>query len=281
MGDQIALDMEFSLTTLGTASAKPIVDKYSSAHVFNIRGRQFLVDCGEGTQVQLLRNHISLMKIDNILISHLHGDHIFGIFGVLSTMGLFGRTAPLHIYAPRDFSSIANFFRGHFGEGIKYEIVHHVLSCKEPEKICDTRTVDVYAFPLNHGIETFGFIFREKWPADWQTGLPQRNGRSAAYCSDTAPFPQEAEWLQGVDMIYHEATYTEEFREVANARFHSTALQAAELARKVGAKQLILGHFSSRYKDLDVILNEAREAFPQAVLAEENARFQIPVPERN
>lgn len=273
--------MEFSLTTLGTASAKPIVDKYSSAHVFNIRGRLFLVDCGEGTQVQLLRNHISLLKIDNLLISHLHGDHVFGIFGLLSTMGLFGRTAPLHIYAPRDFSSIANFFRGHFGEGIKYEIVHHSLSCREPELICDTRTADVYAFPLNHGIDTFGFLFREKWPPDWQTGLPQRNSRSAAYCSDTAPFEKEAEWVQGVDLLYHEATYTDEFREVANSRFHSTARQAAEVALKAGAGQLVLGHFSSRYKDLSVISDEARAVFPSVCLAGENERFQIPVPERN
>ena len=271
--------MEFSLTTLGTASAKPIVDKYPSAHVFNIRGRLFLVDCGEGTQVQLLRNKISMMKIDNILISHLHGDHVFGIFGLLSTLGMIGRTAPLHVYAPRDFSSILHFWQGHFGEGVPYEVVHHPLSAKAPELICELRTVDVLAFPLNHGIDTFGFIFREKWPLD-RAGNPMRLGRSAAYCSDTAPFPEESEWLKGVDLLYHEATYGEEMHDKAIARYHSTAARAATVAREAGVKQLVIGHFSSRYKDLNVLLEEARAIFPETVLAQENGRYVIPIPER-
>jgi len=272
--------MEFSLTTLGTASAKPIVGKYPSAHVFNIRGRLFLVDCGEGAQRQLARGHISLLKIDNILISHLHGDHVFGIFGVLSSMSLFGRTADLHVYAPRDFSSIVNFLKGHFGEGIKYNIVHHVLNCKSPELISEHRTVDVYAFPLKHGIETFGFLFKEKWPMDIHTGEPQRKGRIAAYCSDTAVFPQESEWLKGADLIYHEATYGSELESLAVQRFHSTAAQAANVAREAGASELILGHFSSRYKDLTPLLEEARGIFPATFLAEEMKTFTIPVPER-
>ncbi len=273
--------MEFSFTTLGSASAKPLSDRFQSCHLFNVRGRLFLTDCGEGAQMQLMRNRISLLKIDNILISHLHGDHVFGIFGILSTMGLFGRTSDLHIYAPRDFSSIVNFFKGHFGEGIKYEIIHHPLCCREPQLICDTRTAEVHAFPLNHGIDTFGFLIREKWPTDIATGLPQRRSRSAAYCSDTAPFEEEARWIEGVDLLYHEATYTEECRQVANRRFHSTARQAALVARQAGAGQLIMGHFSSRYKDLNVILDEAREVFEHSFLASENQRFIIPVPERN
>ena len=271
--------MEFSLTTLGTASAKPMVDKYPSAHVFNVRGRLFLVDCGEGAQVQLLRNRVSMMKIDNILISHLHGDHVFGIFGLLSTLSMLGRTAPLHVYAPRDFASILHFYLGHFGAGNKYEIVHHPLAVKAPEVICDLRTVEVLAFPMNHGIETFGFLFREKWPLD-REGRPMRRSRSAAYCSDTAPFPEEVEWLRGTDLIYHEATYGEEMRDKALARYHSTAAYAAQVAREAGASQLVLGHFSSRYKDLTVLLDEARAIFPEAVLARENERYVIPVPAR-
>lgn len=272
--------MEFSLTTLGTASAKPVVGKYPSAHVFNIRGRLFLVDCGEGAQRQLAKCHISLLKIDNILISHLHGDHVFGILGVLSSMSLYGRTADLHVYAPRDFSSIVNFLKSHFGEGIKFNVVHHVLNCKEPELICEHRTVDVYAFPLRHGIETFGFIFREKWPASIHTGGPQRIGRSAAYCGDTAVFPREAEWLRGVDLIYHEATYGSEMEALAVKRFHSTAAQAADVALKAGASQLVLGHFSSRYKDLTPLLDEARAIFPATFLAEELHKYEIPIPPR-
>lgn len=272
--------MEFSLTTLGTASAKPVAGKFSSAHVFNVRGRLFLVDCGEGTQMQLLANHISLLKIDSICISHMHGDHVFGIFGVLSTMGLFGRRAPLHVYAPRDFASVANFLKGHFGEGLKYEIVHHPLDCREPRLIAQHRTVDLYAFPLRHGIETYGFIFREKWPADILTGEPQRRSRSAAYCSDTAVFEQEAEWLRGVDLIYHEATYASDLERLAGARFHSTAAQAAGVASRAGASHLVIGHFSSRYKDPGVLLEEARAIFPQTDLAVENLKFTIPVPDR-
>ena len=271
--------MEFSLTTLGTASAKPVVDKYPSAHVFNIRGRLILVDCGEGTQVQLLRNRISMMKIDNVFLSHLHGDHVFGIFGLLSTLSMIGRTAPLHVYAPRDFSSILHFYQGHFGEGLRFEVVHHVLSSKAPETVCSLPTVDIEAFPLNHGIETYGFIFREKWPLDLQ-GRPMRKGRSAAYCSDTAPFPEESAWLQGVDLIYHEATYGEEMHDKALERYHSTAARAAQVALEAGASQLVLGHFSSRYKTLEGLLEEARAIFPATVLATENGRYTLPVPER-
>lgn len=268
--------MEFSLINLGTASAKPSVDKYPSAHVFNMRGRLFLVDCGEGAQVQMMRYGLSSFKMDHILISHMHGDHVFGIFGLLSTMGMLGRTAPLTIYAPRDFGSMLNFFLGHFGEGIKYEISHVVLGATSPELICETRTADVYAFPLNHGIPTFGFIFREKWKTSPLAPYP-RYCRSAAYCSDTAWFPQLAEWVRGVDLLYHEATYTEDMREQAVERFHSTAAQAAQVAREAGVGRLIVGHFSSRYKNADALLAEARAIFPETYAAQEGARFLVPL----
>ncbi|MBO4571010.1 MAG: ribonuclease Z [Bacteroidales bacterium] len=268
--------MEFSLTTLGSASAKPIVDRYSSVHVLNARGRLFLIDCCEGAQFQLVRYKFSLMKIDHIFISHLHGDHVFGIFGLLSTLTLLGRTAPLHIYAPRDFSSMLNFFRGHFGEGVKYPIEHHPLTFTNGmELICETKTADVYAFPLNHGIETYGFYFREKWQ-DHPLAPKDRYVRSAAYCCDTAPFPELEEYVRGADLLLHEATYTEEMRDVANGRFHSTAAQAADLARRAGVGKLIAAHFSSRYKDPEVLLQEARAIFPESYLASEGERFTVP-----
>ena len=266
--------MEFSLITLGTASAKPVVNKYPSAHVFNMRGRLFLVDCGEGTQVQLMRYRLSLFKMDHILLSHLHGDHVFGIFGLLSTMSMLGRTAPLKIFAPRDFSSMLRFFLAHFGEGIRYEIKHEVLSMKGPELICETRTADVYAFPLNHGIPTFGFLFREKWKELPLAPYPRRC-RSAAYCSDTAPFPELADWIRGVDLLYHETTYTDDMRSLALERHHSTARQAAEVARDAGVGRLIAGHFSSRYKDLSPLLEEARAIFPATDLACEGEHFKV------
>lgn len=267
--------MEFSLTTLGTASARPIVDKYSSVHVLNARGRLFLIDCCEGAQQQLVRHHLSMMKIDHIFISHLHGDHVFGIFGLLSTMALLGRRTDLHIYAPRDFSSILNFFLGHFGEGIKYSIEHHPLTFHDKRLVCETKTADVYAFPLNHCIETYGFLFVEKWQ-EHPMAPKDRYCRSVAYCSDTAPFEGLADNFKGVDILYHEATYTKEMQVLSNERFHSTAAQAAAAAVEAGAGRLVLGHFSSRYKDLNVFLEEACPIFPATCLAEEGMKFEIP-----
>lgn len=267
--------MEFSLTTLGTASAKPIVDKYSSVHVLNARGRLFLIDCCEGAQTQLVRHRLSMLKIDHIFISHLHGDHVFGIFGLLSTMALLGRRTDLHIYAPRDFSSILNFFMGHFGEGVKFNIEHHPLTFHDKQLICETKTADVYAFPLNHCIETYGFMFVEKWQ-EHPLAPKDRYVRSVAYCSDTAPFDRLTEWVKGADILFHETTYTRELQVAANERFHSTAEQAAKVAAEAGVGMLIAGHFSSRYKDLNVFLEEARPVFPATFLAEEGKKFEIP-----
>lgn len=271
--------MNFTLTTLGTASARPIVDKYQSAHVFNLHGRLFLIDCGEGTQVQLKRHRISKAKIDNILISHLHGDHVFGIFGMLSTMALDGRTAPLYIYAPRDFGSILHFFLAHFGEGVKYEIHHVPLTMKTMEQIAEFRNCTVSAFPLNHRIDCFGFRIDEKLraniPADAEGKVPQP--RSAAYCCDTAQFPELREWVRGVDLLLHEATFADEHVELAARMYHSTARQAAELAASAGVGRLILGHFSSRYPDLTILQDEARTVFPETFLASEGMNFDIPV----
>ena len=256
--------MNFTLTTLGTASARPMLDQHQSAHVFNVHGRLFLVDCGENVQVQLRRYGISKARIDNILISHLHGDHLFGIFGLLSTMALDGRTAPLYIYAPRDFGSVLRFFMAHFGEGVKYEIHHEPLAMKEPQRIIDFRNCVVTAFPLQHRIDCFGFRI-----------CYLKSGRSAAYCSDTAVFPEEAEWLSGTDLIYHEATFADEHADLAHKMFHSTAREAAQVAAAAGAKKLVLGHFSSRYQDLGVLLSQAREVFPESYLAEEGKLFEV------
>ena len=256
--------MNFTLTTLGTASARPMVDQHQSAHVFNLHGRLFLVDCGENVQVQLKRYKISKARLDNILISHLHGDHVFGIFGMLSTMSLDGRVAPLYIYAPRDFASVLHFFLGHFGEGIKYEIHHIPLEMKAPERIISLRNCEVEAFPLQHRIDCFGFRLKYL-----------KSGLSAAYCSDTAVFPEEAEWLQGTDLIYHEATFADEHVDLAHKMFHSTAREAAQVAAAAGAKKLVLGHFSSRYTDLGVLLSQAREVFPESYLAEEGKIFEV------
>ena len=156
--------MDFTLKVMGSASAKPVPERFQSAQVLSVRGRSFLIDCGEGVQTRLQQFGVSPMKIDSIFISHIHGDHVFGIFGLLSTMGMLSRPTPLNIYAPVSFGPILKFFLSYYGEGVGFEIRHIPLKMKEPETVYDTKSFEVLAFPLNHGIETFGFLFREKKP---------------------------------------------------------------------------------------------------------------------
>ena len=156
--------MDFTLTVLGTASAKPGPGRNQSAQVLSVHGRSFLIDCGEGVQTRLQECRISLLKIDSIFISHIHGDHVFGLFGLLSTMGMLSRMSPLNIYAPVSFGPILKFFLSYYGDGIPFEIRHIPMNMKVPEMIYHTKSLEIYAFPLNHKIETFGWLFREKEP---------------------------------------------------------------------------------------------------------------------
>ena len=156
--------MEFSFLTMGTASALPTANRYPSAHILTVRERLFLIDCGEGAQMQMRKYGVSFSRIDNIFISHLHGDHMFGLFGLMSTMAMGGRTTDLNIYAPQGFQRILDFFMSEFGEGIKYKIDFHPIQCREPLQIYDSKQVEVFAFPLVHRGETYGFLFKEKTP---------------------------------------------------------------------------------------------------------------------
>ena len=316
--------MEFSLLTLGTASALPTANRYPSAHILTVRERLFLIDCGEGTQMQLRRAGISFSKIDHIFISHLHGDHTYGLFGLLSTISMSNRTTPLYIYAPEGFKAFLDFFMSQFGEGVKYPIVHVVVKCSQPTEILRTKQVTVEAFPLVHRTETYGFLFKEAEPqvnvhkhliepnnlslyeiARLKEGLDivrdasfvDEDGniveyketllckdftykpyvpRSFAYCTDTMYFKRLSKWIENVDLMYHDSTYTTEFESLAKANFHSTSAQAAMCAKEANAKKLLLGHFSSRYKSLDEMLNEAREVFSNTFLAKEGIKFEIP-----
>ena len=157
--------MNFTLNVLGTASALPTTERYPSAQVLDVRGRLFMIDCGEGAQIQMRKAGISFLKVEHICLSHIHGDHIFGIFGLLSTMGMLGRSSILNIYAPADFGPVLSFFMDHFGEGVKYDINFVPLGMSSPEVVYQSRTVELLAFPLNHRVSTFGFIIREKIPA--------------------------------------------------------------------------------------------------------------------
>ncbi|MBO5634689.1 MAG: ribonuclease Z [Bacteroidales bacterium] len=309
--------MNFTLTVLGTASAKPTAGRHQSAQVLSVRGRSFLVDCGEGIQARLEEARISPMRIDSIFISHIHGDHVFGLPGLLSTMGMLSRTQPLNIYAPSNFGPLLKFFLSYYGEGISFEIRHIPLNMRAPEVIYQTKTLAVSAFPLNHGIETFGFIFREKEPQlnvkKWkideygltlseiaavkrgedvvrenpdgsftvlpidELGYKPFTPRSYAYCSDTAPFQEEAEWVKGVDILYHEATYLETYADLAAARHHSTTLQAARCALQAGAGKLVIGHYSSREKNVSLYEAECRSIFPETYAASDLDTFEVPL----
>ena len=309
--------MDFTLTVLGTASAKPVIGRQQSAQVLSVHGRSFLIDSGEGVQMRLQQCRLSPMKIDSIFISHIHGDHVFGLPGLLSTMGMLSRTQPLIIYAPANFGPLLKFFLSYYGEGIAFEIRHVPLTMKEPSVVYETKSLEVSAFPLNHGIETFGFLFREKEPQynvrKWkideygltlaeigavkrgedvvriapdgsslvlplaELGYMPYQARSYAYCSDTAPFPEEASWVHGVDILYHEATYLEELSEMAAARHHSTTLQAARCALEAGAGKLVIGHYSSRGKDIASYEAECRSIFPSTFAAPDLDVFDVPL----
>ena len=303
--------MNFTLNVLGTASALTTTERYPSAQVLDVRGRLFMIDCGEGAQMQIRRAKVSFLKIEHICLSHIHGDHIFGIFGLLSTMGMFGRSSVLNIYAPKSFAPVLDFFMLHFGEGVKYEINHVVLEMSEPEIVYENRTVELLAFPLNHRVETFGFIILEKMPAynvrkeaiakyglsvseigrlkggedvvreDGVIPLAEAaylpyEPRSYAYCSDTAPFPELAQWIKGVSLLYHETTYPADMEEMAQKNFHSTTLQAAKVALEAGVGRLIVGHYSSRYPSIDFFLDELRTVFPDTDLAHDGDVVEIP-----
>ena len=296
--------MNFTLNVLGTASALPTTERYPSAQVLDVRGRLFMIDCGEGAQIQLRKAGVSFLKIEHICLSHIHGDHIFGLFGLLSTMAMLGRTAPINIYAPKSFAPILNFFKTTFGEGILYEIRYVELEMKSPEIVYENRTVELLAFPLNHRVETFGYIIREKMPpfnihkeaiekydltlseigtlkrgedvvrkdvviTNAEAAYRKYQPRSYAYCSDTAPFPELAQWVQGVSVLYHEATFPSEMTEMAAKTFHSTTIQAAQCAKDAGVGRLLVGHYSARYPSVEFYLDEMRSVFPNSFLTKD------------
>ena len=289
----------------------PVRGRNQSAQALQVHGRLFLLDCGEGTQYALVRDRVPMMKLDSLFLTHIHGDHVFGIFGLLSTLGMKGRQMPLNIFAPVNFGPILKFFLSYYGDGIGFEIRYTPLKMKEPETILETKSLRVQAFPLNHGIETFGFRFEEKEPpfnvnkdaiekygltlteigtlkrgedvlrADGSV-IPAAEAaykpfvpRSYAYVTDTAPFPEEAEWLKGTTVIYHETTYLDELAEQGAQRHHSTTLQAARLAKDAGAGKLLIGHYSSRNAEIKSYEAECRSLFPETYATSDGDTYDI------
>lgn len=302
---------KFEVTILGCGSAKPSTRHFPSAQIVNVRDKLFLVDCGEGTQIQMCRNRIRFARMDNVFISHLHGDHCLGLIGLISTLDLLGRTADLNVYAPAQFEKILFDEINFFSRGMGYKVVFHAVDTKKHEILYDDRSLSVYSIPLNHRLPCSGYLFVEKPTlphirrdmidyynipfyairsikegADWITTdgttvpferltFPADKARKYAYCSDTAYLPELKDYINGVDVLYHEATFADDFANLAAERLHSTARQAATVARDSEAGKLVIGHFSSRYDDENILLEQAKEVFPNTVIAKENLVIKV------
>ena len=301
----------FEIHILGCGSALPTTRHNASSQVIRIGNKQFMIDCGEGTQLQLRRNHIHFSFINHIFISHLHGDHSFGLIGLISTFGLLGRTAPLHIYADAMLEKVMKPQLDFYCKDIKYPLFFHSIDASKHSVIYEDNTITVETLPLNHRMPCCGFLFREKPKrrhligdvanfynipiyqrqsikdgADYTTPdgtvIPNSKltreadpSRSYAYCSDTRPCPQICGYLKDVDLLYHEATFAESEKERAKVTHHSTAKEAAEIALTAGVKRLLLGHYSSRYDDEEQLLSEASEIFPVTECANEGMVVNI------
>ncbi len=303
--------MPFELTILGSSSATPTSERYPTAQVLNASGRFFLIDCGEGTQIQIRRQKIGFSKIQHIFISHLHGDHFYGLIGMISTFNLLGLKKDIHIYSPSQLKDILQPQLDFLKAGLQFKIIFHPLNLKKTQKIYNDEKVEVTSFPLKHSIGTCGFLFKEvqkeanikkeciekynipipqirkiKQGAGFETSegefipheeltIPPLPPRSYAFCSDTAFHPPVTEIIKDVNLLYHEATFTEELKEWAQNTMHSTAREAAEIAKMANAGKLILGHFSARYKTVTPFLEEARAVFPNTVAAEDGSRYEV------
>ncbi|EGV34396.1 ribonuclease Z [Segatella oulorum F0390] len=295
----------FKIHILGCGSALPTLRHNASSQVVEMGNKFFMIDCGEGTQTQLRYTHIHFAKLQAIFISHLHGDHCFGLLGLLSTFGMLGRTAPMHVYAPQEFETIFREQLAFFCATLGFEIVFHGLDTTQSKMIYEDRGLTVTTIPLQHRVPTCGFLFREKPKLphinramidfyhvpvsqinnikagqDWvspagdvipheQLTTPADPTRAYAYCSDTRYIPTLHTLLQGVDVLYHESTYTEDCAAHAKKYWHSTAKEAAMVARDARVGRLLLGHYSSRYEDERVLLNEAKTVFEQSMLSDE------------
>ena len=301
----------FKVHILGCGSALPTLQHYASSQIVEFRDKCFMIDCGEGTQMQVRHTHIHFSKIQAVFISHIHGDHCFGLIGMISTFGMLGRTAPLHIYAPAELESILNAQVELFCTGLEYNIVFHAVDTTERVVVYEDRSLIVETIPLEHRVPCCGFIFREKPAlphirrdmidfynipisqinnikagAGWTTpdgnfvpherlAVPADAPRSYAYCSDTHYLPHLHELIKGVSTLYHESTYAEDNIEKARIYHHSTAAQAAMVARDANVGKLLLGHYSSRYRDESVLLDEAKAIFPNSYLTNEKLVFDV------
>ena len=301
----------FKIHILGCGSALPTLKHNASSQLIEMRGKCFMVDCGEGAQMQFRRSHIHFSKLNAIFISHMHGDHCFGLMGLLSTLGMLGRTSKLRIYAPKDYEPLFKQQVEFFMQTMEYEMEMIPIDTEKQQVIYEDHSLTVETVPLQHRVPCCGFIFREKTTlphirrdmidyygipvsqinnikngADWTNEdgdvipnarlvQPADSPRSYAYCSDTRFMPALKEQVKGVTVLYHESTYTSEQEDRAKIYYHSTARQAATIAAGAGVGTLLLGHYSARYNDEQVLLEEAKAVFDHSILSQEGMVFDV------
>ena len=302
---------KFEVHILGCGSALPTTRHLATSQVINIREKLFMIDCGEGAQVQLRKSRLKFSRLNHIFISHLHGDHCFGLMGLISTFGMLERTANLHIHCHADLQRILEPQIEFFCKGMPYNVVFELFNPGEQAVIYDDQSVSVETIPLRHRVPCCGFLFREKptpnhirrdmidfyqiptylinrikngedyvlengtvIPNERLT-IPSDSPRSYAYCSDTCYLPRICEQIKGCDLLFHEATFAAADAKRAKETFHTTAPQAAEIAKAAQVKKLVIGHYSARYEDESILLKEASEVFPQTILAQENLRIEL------
>lgn len=296
---------------MGSSSATPIFNRNPTAQLLNVNENFFLIDCAEGTQLQLLRFGIKAQRINHIFISHLHGDHYLGLTGLLSSLHLKGRTKPMKLFCPPQLKEILDIQFKYSQTQLRYQLEFYFTNAETAETVFESNDVLVETIPLNHRIACTGFKFSQKKrlpkiikekveeleiPVGHiqliKKGFPftDKNGtvhpaseltteadepKSYSYCSDTICDWQYIEQIKNMDLLYHEATFMHDMLERAQETFHTTSLQAAQIAVKANAKRLLIGHFSARYRDLQPLLDECRSVFPDSFLAVEGETFEV------
>lgn len=301
----------FSVHILGCGSARPTRRHKPACQVVDLRGKLFMIDCGEGAQIEFNKQGLSLSRLGHIFISHNHGDHVFGLPGLICTMALLGRTADLHIHGPEQIMPYLEIVKQTYCEGIDYEIIFHPVDTGVHQVIYKDRSVEVWSLPLEHRVPCSGYLFREaakqphikremieafnipvsqinniKAGGGWTTEdgktlthemltTPAAPARSFAYCSDTLYKPELSTIIKGVDLVFHEATYPEVMLFRAKQTFHSTAQQAAATAKDAQAGKLCIGHYSARVRNEEELLAEAKTIFPNTILAKEGLTITI------
>jgi len=304
--------MSIKLKILGCSSARPTPDRYSTAQVLNVLERFFLIDCGEGAQINMRRFKVNMLQINHIFISHAHGDHFYGLPGVISSMSMQGRTSDLHIYCNEKLSQLMQAILALNEVPMSFNIIFHNLTYNNGLTLLyEDEKLTVHSFPLRHRVPTCGFLFREKpklrhlngqlanelqipiskrfgikqgddytaadgtvYPNSTLTTAPEKSC-SYAFMSDTMKLTKAIPWIDGVDLLYHEATYGNENLKRAKENYHSTAKQAAEIAMAAHVGKLVIGHYSNRYKDIQPLVDEARTVFPETFPAKDGAVFEV------